>query len=561
VLDPACGSGNFLIVSLWALKDLEFEAIQWGSLVLQRPMQVPQIGPEAVLGIEINPYAAELARVTIWIGEIQWMIRHGLGYRRDPILRPLHHIETRDALLNLTDPTNPQEAEWPEAEFIVGNPPFLGGKWIRRGLGAEYVEALFNVYNGRVPREADLVSYWHEKARAQIAAGRTKRAGLLATQAIRAGANRSILERISRSGGLFFARSSEKWVLQGANVHISFVGQDDGSDRNRELDGIQVVRINSNLTTGVDLTRAVQLAENQGRAFMADTKGGPFDISADLAASMLQFPNPDGRHNEDVVRPWMNGEDLTGRPRGMWIIDFGVDMTEADAALYEAPFEYVRTNVRPFRLGNARANYRDKWWLHYEPRPGMRAATSSLSRLIATPQVSKHRLFTWIPAEVLADHRLIVIAAEDDYTFGVVHSRAHEAWSLAQGARHETRPTYNSTTCFETFPFPHPTDEQRKRVGETARRLVELRDGWLNPPGLAPADLEKRTLTNLYNQRPTWLGHAHAALDAAVFEAYGWSADLTNTDVLERLLALNVRASGSKSPYSARPASADRGFV
>ncbi len=151
VLDPACGSGNFLVVALWALKDLEYEAINWGSLVLKRPMQLPQIGPEAVLGIEINAYAAELARVTIWIGEIQWMIRHGLGYRRDPILRPLHHIETRDALLDLSDPAHPREAEWPAAEFIVGNPPFLGGKWMRRGLGSDYIDTLFQVFDGRRP--------------------------------------------------------------------------------------------------------------------------------------------------------------------------------------------------------------------------------------------------------------------------------------------------------------------------------------------------------------------------------------------------------------------------
>ena len=169
VLDPACGSGNFLIVSLWALKDLEFEAIHWGSLVLQRPMQVPQIGPEAVLGIEINAYAAELARVTIWIGEIQWMIRHGLGYRRDPILRPLHHIETRDALLDLSDPSKPQEAEWPEAEFIVGNPPFLGGKLLRREprrrLRRRAVRRSSTIASRAKPT---FVRYWHEKARAQI---------------------------------------------------------------------------------------------------------------------------------------------------------------------------------------------------------------------------------------------------------------------------------------------------------------------------------------------------------------------------------------------------------
>jgi type II restriction/modification system DNA methylase subunit YeeA len=159
VLDPACGSGNFLIVSLWALKDLEWEAIQWGSLVLQTPQEFPHIGPEAVLGIELNAYAAELARVTIWIGEIQWMIRHGLGYRRDPILRPLHHIETRDSLVDLADPSKPREARWPEAEFIVGNPPFLGGKLLRRNLGDTYVDELFQVYDARggplgiLPRE------------------------------------------------------------------------------------------------------------------------------------------------------------------------------------------------------------------------------------------------------------------------------------------------------------------------------------------------------------------------------------------------------------------------
>src|SRR5664280_2620647 len=230
VLDPACGSGNFLFVTLGALKDLEWEAIQWGSLVLQEPGEFPRIGPGAVLGIEINAYAAELARVTIWIGEIQWMLRHGLGYRRDPILSPLNHIETRDALLDLADPSHPKEAEWPAAEFIVGNPPFLGGKLLRRGLGDAYVDTLFEVFDGRVPREADFVAYWHEKARDAIARRRIRRAGLLATQGIRGGANRRVLVRIKETGGIFFARSDETWILAGAMVHISFVGQDDGSE-------------------------------------------------------------------------------------------------------------------------------------------------------------------------------------------------------------------------------------------------------------------------------------------------------------------------------------------
>ena len=182
ILDPACGSGNFLYIALGALKDLELEVIGWGSLVLRIPQQFPGVGPEAVLGIEVNPYAAELARVTIWIGEIQWMLNHGFAYRRDPILRPLDSIATRDALLDLSDPTNPREAEWPAAEFIVGNPPFLGNRLLRRGLGDESTEALWSVFDGWLPHSSDLCCYWHEKARVQIAAGKTRRAGLLATQ-------------------------------------------------------------------------------------------------------------------------------------------------------------------------------------------------------------------------------------------------------------------------------------------------------------------------------------------------------------------------------------------
>ncbi len=540
VLDPACGSGNFLFVTLGALKDLEWEAIQWGSLVLQEPGEFPRIGPEAVLGIEINAYAAELARVTIWIGEIQWMLRHGLGYRRDPILSPLHHIETRDALLDRSDPAHPREADWPAAEFIVGNPPFLGGKLMRRGLSDDYVDALFGVFDGRVPREADFVTYWHEKARAAIAGGRTRRAGLLATQGIRGGANRRVLERITESGGIFFARSDDPWVLSGANVHISYVGQDGGSDGDRELDGQAVAVINPDLTSGVDLTRARRLRENVGIAFMGDTKGGPFEIDAATARTLLASPNPDGRSNADVVRPWVNGLDLTRRPRDKWIIDFGIYLPEVEAALYEAPFEHVRRLVRPERVRNKREAYAERWWLHVEPRSGMRAAFRGLSRYLATPRLTKHRLFAWLDVAVLPDSQVIAFARDDDYTFGVLHSRVHEAWALAQGTQLETRPRYTPTTCFETFPFPRPTDEQREPIVAAARELARLRDGWLNPPGLGPDALGKRTLTNLYNARPTWLQHAHAALDHAVLAAYRWPADLTGEPLLAALLALNL---------------------
>ena len=540
VLDPACGSGNFLYVTLRALKDLEWEAILWGSLVLRQPQQIPRVGPENVLGIEVSAYAAELARVTIWIGQVQWMAAHGFG-PDDPVLRRLDHIETRDALLDWTDPAAPREAEWPEAEFIVGNPPFLGGKLLRRGLGDDYVDTLFDVYRDRVPREADLVAYWHEKARASIAAGGTRRAGLLATQGIRGGANRRVLERVTETGGLFFARSDDPWVLDGASVHISFVGQDDGSEAERELDGHRVAEINPDLTSGLDLTRARRLRENLGIAFMGDTKGGAFDIDASTAARLLAAPNPDGRSNADVVRPWVNGLDLTRRPRAMWIVDFGTDTSEREAALHEAPFEYLRGSVKAERLRSR--SIVASWWQHERPRPEMRAALGGLRRYIATPNLTKHRLFAWLAAEVLPDHQLIVFARDDDYTFGVLHSRAHELWARATGTQlreAESGFRYTPTTCFETFPFPRPADAQREAVGAAARALDELRRGWLNPPGLGPGELAARTLTNLYNRRPTWLAHAHAELDRAVSAAYGWPADLPDEEVLARLLALNL---------------------
>ena len=548
VLDPACGSGNFLIVSLWALKDLEFEVIKWGSLVLQRPMQLPQIGPEAVLGIELNAYAAELARVTIWIGYLQWMIRHGLPLAQRPILKSLHHIETRDALLDRSDPSNPREADWPAAEFIVGNPPFLGNRLLRRGLGDDYVETLWSVVDDRLPHSSDLCCYWHEKARAAIVAGRTRRAGLLATQGIRGQANRRVLERIIESGAIFYARSDEPWVLSGAAVHISFVGQDDGSEHERTLDGQPMPSINPNLTAGVDLTKAVRLRQNRGIAFAGGIKVGPFDIPPSVAADLLRSPNPDGRRNADVVIPWANGIDLTRRGRGWSIIDFGVDMPERDAALYEAPYQYVLEHVFPMRQNVNAECCRRRWWIHHNARPEMRAALSKLRRYLATPQVSKHRLFDWLPATTLPDHRLIVFAVDNDYTLGLLHSKAHELWSRATGSQVRDAVSgfqYTPTSCFETFPFPDPTPEQRDRVGEAARRLVELRDGWLNPPGLAAADLAKRTLTNLYNQHPTWLTNAHDELDAAVFDSYGFDAMATNERILEGLLALNLaRSSG-----------------
>ena len=583
VLDPACGSGNFLYVTLRLLKDLESEAIQWGAERLRISGEFPQVGPQNVIGVEINRYAKELASVSIWVGQFQWMIEHGHGFPSDPVLEPLDNIECRDAILScdadgqpIRDVDgNPSRAEWPDAEFVVGNPPFLGTKRMRGSLSDEYVDQLYAAWDGRVPREADLVTYWHENAREMIAQGRARRAGLLATNSIRGGASRRVLDQVKETGDIFVAWSDEPWVVDGASVRVSIVGQDDGSETGRRLDGEPVGRINSSLTTGVDLTQAERLAENRGISFMGDTKGGAFDIPGDVARQMLRQPmNVNGRPNSDVVVPWVNGLDITRRPRGMFIIDFGTEMTEAEAADYEAPFAYVEQHVQPERAtsGTTQAH----WWSHERPRRAMREALSRLPRFIVTPRVAKHRLFVWASAPTLPDSATIAIAREDEYTFGVLHSRAHELWALRMGTSLEDRPRYTPTTTFETFPFPWPLDtpeealtaeqrSQRDAITAAARDLDVARRKWLNPtdlvreepdivPSLPPRvlpvsdeaarELSKRTLTNLYNVHRAWLVNLHRDLDEAVFAAYGWEPDIGEEEILERLLALNLERGG-----------------
>jgi type II restriction/modification system DNA methylase subunit YeeA len=557
ILDPACGSGNFLYLALRRMLDLWREVYLF-SAEHGLPTVLPhQVHPSQLYGLETNVYAHELASVVVWIGYLQWLNDNGIGWPTEPILRKLDNIQHRDAILSHDADGKPVEPAWPDAEFIIGNPPFKGGKLLRTELGDSCVDELFRVYEGRVPQEADLVTYWFEKARAQIATRKTGRAGLLATQGIRGGANRTALERILESGGIFMAWSDRNWILDGANVHVSIVGFDSGKQTERRLDGKPVVSIHANLTSEANTTTAEILAENAGLCFMGTTKVGAFDIPPDLARKMLTAPlNPNGFSNKNVVKPWVNAMDLTRRLRGMFIIDFGATMPEPEAALYELPFEYLRQNVYAKRTENNREGYRTKWWLHGEPRPDLREALGGLKRFIATPGVAKHRLFVWLSSEVLPDHAVFAYARDDDYFFGVLHSRLHEVWARAQGTQLrevESGFRYTPTSTFETYPFPWPPGHEPQdsplveAIAEAARELVAKRDAWLNPPDASAEELKRRTLTNLYNARPSWLAEAHRKLDAAVFAAYGWPVTLTDAELLERLLALNhERAAASQ---------------
>ena len=547
VLDPACGSGNFLYLALRAMLDLEKTAIDFGAAQGWNELR-PTVKPDQMLGLEINHYATELARTALWIGYIQWHQANGFPYDHKPLLTSLHTIQQTDAILDMSDPANPKEPEWPEAEFIIGNPPFLGGKLLRTNLGDQYVDALFEKYEERVPAEADLVCYWLEKGRQMLEVSSTNRVGLLSTQGVRGGANRRVLQRIKETGDIFMALSDHPWILEGAAVHVSIIGFDDGAETDRTLDGNQVESINSNLTTGVDLAGAVRLKANMGIAFMGDTKGGPFDIPKSLAQQMLVSPNPHEKSNSEVVKPWVNGKDITSRPSGKWIIDFG-EMSLEEASLYGSPFEYIRTNVEPIRKKNNRKKYADYWWLHVEPRPGLRSAVRNLERYLATPRVSKYRLFAWIDSHVLTDSACIALAFDNNYSLGILHSRFHELWARGMGTQLrevESGFRYTPTTCFETFPFPEPTDEQREAIAAAAQELNQLRENWLNPEGIGESELRKRTLTNLYNQRPTWLENVHKKLDEAVAAAYGWPADLGEQEILERLLVLNLERAAAE---------------
>ncbi len=581
VLDPACGSGNFLYLSLLALKDIEHRtALEAEQLGL--PREFPRLGPENVLGIELNPYAAELARVSVWIGEIQWMRRNGFDAARNPILRTLNTIECRDAVL-APDGTR---AEWPAAEVVVGNPPFLGNSLMIGQLGEDYTRHLQGAYP-ELAGGIDLVCYWFAKAWALMVAGRLMRAGLVATNSIRGGANRTVLMPIADNGIIFNAWADEEWSVEGAAVRVSVVNFAVGDASLPNLNGSPVSKIYADLTggaNGFDLTTAERLSENGSVCFEGMKKYGPFDVSGEVARNWLKMPtNVNARPNSDVVFPWKIAIDVVRRPRDVWAVDFGLTMSEQEAAMYEAPFAYVQQHVLPVRKNDREAQTRQLWWRYQRPRPAFREASRSMVRYIATPVVAKHRIFVWLPSAALPSNLLDAIARDDDTSFGILHSRFHELWSLRMGTflGVGNDPRYTPSTTFETFPFPagltpdlpaaaYAADPRAQAIAVAAARLNELRENWLNPADLVvrvpevvafypdrilPRDeaaaklLAKRTLTNLYNERPAWLDHAHRALDEAVADAYGWGDDwragvLTDDEILARLFRLNQERAG-----------------
>lgn len=581
VLDPACGSGNFLYVAIQQLLALEKEVITYASREeLGRGGLLPRVRPTQLLGIEINPYAAELAQVVIWIGYLQWMRDNGFNAPRNPILEPITTIENRDAILAWENEQGQPipvwregaacrgQAKWPEADFIVGNPPFLGGKLIRSGVGNDYAETLHSTYD--IPNFSDLCCYWFFLAAERVASSPALRVGLLATQGIRGGANRAVLSRIADSSRIFDAWADEEWVLDGATVHISIVCFTQDESEACYLDGMPVDAINADLTSDVEVSSSATLIENRDVGFIGVQKSGPFDLEWDEAHRLLAHPNPIPDSNFRVVRPSLNASMITRRPTGRWIINFPVTLSQSEAAAYEAPFRHCSTMVQPARTAKHFNGY--PFWLLWRPRPELFEASDGLSELVVTPHVAKHRIFVKLPGVVVPDNLLIAFARSDDYFFGVLHSSIHELWARRQGTQlreAESGFRYTPTTCFETFPLPWPPGHEpaegdplrplHDAIAAAAKALNDQRERWLNPPEwiaevAAEVDakddfadvakvsgpeaqrlirqsaidaaaaqhpkLKKRTLTNLYNERPTWLRLAHKALDQAVLNAY-----------------------------------------
>ncbi|MCY3799157.1 MAG: class I SAM-dependent DNA methyltransferase, partial [Chloroflexi bacterium] len=605
VLDPACGSGNFLYIALQALMDLEKEVIQhplWAGL----QMAAREVHPRQMYGIEINPIAQALASIVVWIGYIQWRINNGYGQEfGEPILEELEdNIVRKDAILppamdddcrgvSLTRPNDDgletgvsakrpytesaRGVDWPAVDVIVGNPPFLGGQRMRNELGNEYYERLTDFYQGRVPGGADLVCYWYEVAREQIENGKAKRAGLLATNSIRGGLNRHVLNRIKQTGDIFMAWSDNEWILNGAAVRVSMVGFDKSLQSDKMLDGLPVENINADLTGSINIINASSLQENRNISFQGPVKVGAFDIENELAHQMLSASNISGVENSAVIKPYRNGNDLVKRNRNFWIIDFQ-DMEIKEARKYEAPFQYVEDNIKPVRANNNNRKRRENWWKLGASGRQYREAIVSITRQIFSPRVAKHRVFVWDEANVFPGDAIVAIARDDDYFFGVLHSKLHETWSLRMGTwlGKGNDPRYTPTTTFETFPFPWPPGAEDKScaahaaISAAAAQLHEERHAWLNPADDSrrgdsvsrppPAPLKDRTLTNLYNALQVFRGRdsmkvkpaaadfaprldeLHRALDEAVCDAYGWGYAVLGDEeeILRRLLALNL---------------------
>lgn len=630
VLDPACGSGNFLYVALEHMKRLEGEVLETLHALGDTQQSLEHTGltvdPHQLFGLELNPRAAVVADLVLWIGYLQWHFRtHGTAQPPVPVISNFHNIVEADALLSwkkkapLLDqqgnavtqwdgvttkkhPTTGQDipdegaripvyqytdvkqAAWPAADFIVGNPPFIGGKDIRAELGDGYVEALRKTYS-EVPDSADFVMYWWQRAAEFARAGKIRRFGFITTNSLPQVFNRKVVAQNLNAAkdplSLIFAIPDHPWLKstlsdgQAATDHAAVRIAMTVAEKGEHLG--HLYRVKSEGDTSSEGTN-VELTEETGRIF-ADLKIGvnvasasPLNANVDLSSRGVSLHGsgfivtPEeaqalglGRISglEQHIRPYLNGRDLTGSSRNVMVIDlFGLSAEQVQRRFPEV-YQRVYDLVKPERDQNRRASYSEKWWIFGEPRSGFRPALKGLSRYISTVETAKHRAFVFLDADILADNKLVNIALSDAYSLGVLSSRIHVAWALASGGHLGVGndPVYVKTRCFDPFPFPDASDAQKQTIREIAERLDahRKRQQQLHP---------ELTITEMYNvlekihavesltveDRDIYekglieiLRQLHDELDEAVFAAYGWPPSLTTEQILEKVVALNAQ--------------------
>ncbi|MBU6122612.1 class I SAM-dependent DNA methyltransferase [Hymenobacter siberiensis] len=590
VLDPACGSGNFLYVTLEHLKRLEGEVLaainSYGQTGLLDLAGGTTVSPRQLLGLELNPRAAAIADVVLKIGYLQWHLRtNGASELREPLLDEYRNVENRDAVLAVDAEGNFRVAEWPAADFIVGNPPFVGASRMRDALGIEYTETLRKTYASLVPDSADFVMFWWYRAAAAVQAGVAKRFGFITTNSLRQTFNRRVMQPFldgeQPALALTFAIPDHPWVdsSDGAAVRVAFTVAEPAKSAPTGLllrvtsektvandDSTEVSfsseegRIQPDLTIGADLDTAKALRANAGISGPGVKLNGAGFILPESQAAAIVNASPKAAK---VVRPYLNGRDFTGNSRGALIIDF-FGLSEFEA-LQQHPqlYQHVLEKVKPERDRSNEARVKMNWWLHGRTRDDLRLALTGLPRYIATVETAKHRVFQFLDASVLPDNMLIAIAVDDAFCLGVLSSRIHMAWAIAAGAilGVGATPRYNKTRCFDPFPFPTATEVQQAEIRKLAEQLDTHRK---HQQSLHPT----LTLTDLYNVVEKLRANQvltakeqvihenglaavvlelHRHLDTVVAAAYGWPTDLPDGELLMRLVQLNQQRAAEEA--------------
>jgi len=545
VLDPACGSGNFLYVAYRELRRIELRLRERLAELRAAEGIAPQEEMEFfpisnMRGIEVEVFAAELARVTLWMGHklaADEMREHGLSEPTLPLV-DLSGIKRAHAL----------RIEWPEADAIIGNPPYHGSNMIRGELGAEEVEFLKRTFGIGVK---DYAVYWFRKAHERLRPG--GRAGLVATNSVTQNRNRKpSLEWLVDNGGVITdAVSRQEWTGS-ATVNVSiidWVKEPASAPRRFTLDGLEVESISPALrASGQDVTSAVRLEQNLGFAFQGPIPVGDGFVLDDSAAASL-LAQSEGAYAR-VVRPYLTSQDIAEEPNQAptrWVIDFGT-LTLEEAEAWPQALDLVREKVKPMRERNNDPGFRKHWWRFGRPRGEMRDAIKDLRRYVAGTRHGVRLHFCWCELPTMASDATNVFAFEDDYAMGVLCSSTHSAWAWAQSSTIRQDIRYTPGSAFTTFPWPSPEEASRAEIGEACVQVFDLRHTLCESRGIG--------LTALYNEVDEGmhedLESLHRSLDRVVASAYGWPAGAADdpAESNRRLLELNEAIVAGKTDYA-----------